>query len=187
LLSTFRGFLRRETSGPQDWVMEALLRLSPPWGHRVGADFSRGPREGWRVVEVAGRGGRVGRGHHVKFGNDDVVRKVWVAARASLVGLSGVSDGFSCAPPCRCGVEAMVKCPCGNDYRQLVACGGLGRRKPCISLSRSSSSKSELSFVGVCGQLLACGQVGRRWLPNVVVFHDDIGALIPGFGQFPSN
>jgi hypothetical protein len=94
-----------------------------------------------------------------------VASKVWVAARASLVGLSGVSDGFSCTPPCRCGVGAVVVCPCGNDDGQLVACGGLGRCKPCISLSRSSSSKSELSFVGVCGRLLACGQVGRRWCP----------------------
>jgi hypothetical protein len=49
--------------------------------------------EGWCVVEV------VGRGRCVQFGKNDVVSKVWVAARASLVGLSGVSDGFSCTPP----------------------------------------------------------------------------------------
>jgi hypothetical protein len=102
-------------------------------------------------------------GRCMQFGNDDVSSKVWVAASASLVGLSGIFDGFSCALSCRFGVGAAVECPCGNDDRQSVACGGLGQCKPCIFILRSSSSKSELSLVGVCGRLLACGQVGRGW------------------------
>jgi hypothetical protein len=87
------------------------MRLSPPWGHRLRADFNRGPgKDG--AVEVAGRG------RCVQFGNDEVASKVWVAARAWLVGLSGMSNGFSCAPPCRCGVGDVVEHPCGNDDGQ---------------------------------------------------------------------
>jgi hypothetical protein len=29
--------------------------------------------------------------------------------------MSRAKFGFSCAPSCRCGVGAMVECPCGND------------------------------------------------------------------------
>jgi hypothetical protein len=43
-------------------------------------------------------------GRCVQFGNDDVASKVWVAVRASLVSLTGVSDGSSGASPCCCGV-----------------------------------------------------------------------------------
>jgi hypothetical protein len=71
--------------------------------------------QGWHVAEIAGQGSCV------QFGNDDVTSKVWVAARASLVGLSSVSGEFSCASPCRCGVGAAVECHCGNDDGQLVA------------------------------------------------------------------
>jgi hypothetical protein len=81
----------------------------------------------------------------MQFGNDDVASKVWVMVRASLVSLFGVSDGAM-----RYGVEAAVECPYGNDDRQPVACGGIDRRKPCIFLLRSSSSKLELSLVNVC-------------------------------------
>jgi hypothetical protein len=42
VFSTFCGLLWRETSDPWDRVMEALLCLSPPWGHRLGADLSLG-------------------------------------------------------------------------------------------------------------------------------------------------
>jgi hypothetical protein len=45
------------------------MRLSPPWGHRLRADFSRGPgKDG--VVEVAGRV------RCLQFGNDEVASKV---------------------------------------------------------------------------------------------------------------
>jgi hypothetical protein len=51
----------------------------------------------------------------VQFGNDDVSSKVLIMAQATLVGLSGMSNGFSCALPCHCGVGAAVECPYGND------------------------------------------------------------------------
>jgi hypothetical protein len=76
-----------------------------------------------------------------------------------------VSNGFSCALLWCFGVIAAVECPNGNDDGQAVAGGGLGRHKPCIFLLGSSSSQSELSLVGVCGRLLACGQVDRWWCP----------------------
>jgi hypothetical protein len=55
--------------------------------------------------------------------------------------------------------------PCGNDDGQLVDGGGLGGGKPSIFLFRSSSSKSELSFIGVCDRLLTFGQVDRWVCP----------------------
>jgi hypothetical protein len=119
--------------------MEALFVSFSSFEACLGFDFSLGTRDGWRVAKVAGRG------HCVQFGNDDVVGKFWVMARASLA----VSDGFSCALPCRCGVGAAVECPCGNDDGQPMVFGELGRRKLCIFLLRSSSSKSELSILGM--------------------------------------
>jgi hypothetical protein len=94
----------------------------------------------------------------VQFGNDDVASKVWVALRASLVGLSGVSDVFSCAPPCHYRVGSAMECPCGNDDGQPVAYEEFGQRKPCILLLRSSSSQSKLSLVDVCVWPAVIGQ-----------------------------
>ena len=48
-------WLRRETSDPLDRAMEASSRLSPPWGHRLGAgyDWETG---GWRHLRRVGCG-----------------------------------------------------------------------------------------------------------------------------------
>jgi hypothetical protein len=62
-----------------------------------------GNRVGWHVGEVAGQG------RCVQFGIDDVASNVWVATRASVVGLSGMSDELSCALSCRCGVGAAIE------------------------------------------------------------------------------
>jgi hypothetical protein len=124
------------------------LRISRTWGCHLGAYITN---EGWNVVEVAGRG------CCVQFGNNDVASKSWVVAQASLVILSSMSDGLSSASLCRSGVGTMVECPYENDDEQLVARRGFFRRKPSIFLLWSLSSKSELSLVGVCRRLLACG------------------------------
>jgi hypothetical protein len=76
------------------------LRLSPPWGHRLGADFSPRTGEGWSDFKADVRG------RCVQFGHDDASSKVWVRPQASVVSLSGVSNGFLCAQMCCCGVGA---------------------------------------------------------------------------------
>jgi hypothetical protein len=101
----------------------------------------------------------------------DVASKVWVAARALLVGFSGVSDGFSCALSCSCGVRATVECPCGNDMtenRWLLE-HSVGASPAYFSFRARCQSRSCLSF--------AC-------VANVVVFHDDIGE-VNGFCSVP--
>jgi hypothetical protein len=59
-----------EILDPRDQGMEALLHLSPPWGHRPGVVFCLGTREGGLVAKVAGQG-RCG-----LFGNDDAASGV---------------------------------------------------------------------------------------------------------------
>jgi hypothetical protein len=73
-ISTPEGNLGSSGSGDGG----ACLRLSPPWGHRLGVDFAWGSvMEGlWPICR--------------QFGNDDAVSGVWVAARAWLVGLGYV-------------------------------------------------------------------------------------------------
>jgi hypothetical protein len=88
----------------------------------------------------------------VQFGNDDVANKVWVTARASVVCLSGVSDEFSCAPPCRFGVRVVVEYPC-NDDGQLVACGDSVCASPAYfscGACRKSRSNLTLAYVADC-------------------------------------
>jgi hypothetical protein len=45
----------------------------------------------------------------VQFGIDDVASNVWFTTRASVVGLSGMSDELSCVSSCRCGVGAAIE------------------------------------------------------------------------------
>jgi hypothetical protein len=56
--------------------------------------------------------------------------------------------------------------------------------KPSIFLFQSLLSKSELSSIGVCGRLLVIWPGRSLVVPNMVVFHDDIGAFVSVFGQF---
>jgi hypothetical protein len=56
--------------------------------------------------------------------------------------------------------------------------------KPSIFLFQSSSSQLELSCVGVCGRLFACGQVGQWFFPMWSMFHDNIGVFVWVFSKF---
>ena len=53
--SSPRLWLRRETSDPLDRAMEASSRLSPPWGHRLGAG-NDWETDGWRHLRRVGCG-----------------------------------------------------------------------------------------------------------------------------------
>jgi hypothetical protein len=69
--------------------------------------------------------------------------------RASLVGLFGVYDGFSCFIRC-CGVGATMECRCGNDDGNRWPVEDLVGASPAFFFLRGSSSKSKLSLVGAC-------------------------------------
>jgi hypothetical protein len=96
----------------------------------------------------------------MQFGNNDVASKVWVAARASLVDLSGVSDGSLVLH--RVAVESelrwsvIVATMTGNWWPVDDSVGA----SPAYFL-RELVFKVGASLVGVCGGLLACGQVSR--------------------------
>jgi hypothetical protein len=98
----------------------------------------------------------------VQFGNDDVASKVCVTARASLVGLSSVSDGFSCALPCHHGDGSAMECPCGNDDGQPAAYKGFSRCKPAYySCGARRSSQIKLSLISGVWPTV----IGQWWCP----------------------
>jgi hypothetical protein len=80
---------------------------------------------------------------------------------------------------------------CCRDYYNVVAWACADRvlhshQPPAIVAPlRSSSSKSELSFVGVCGRLLACSQVGQWWCPMWSCFITTLVHLYRFLAGFP--
>jgi hypothetical protein len=107
--------LRGETSDPWDRVIEVLFASFSSLGHRLGANFGMGTGKVWHVAEVAGRGASCSLAMMM------CRAKLWVAAQASVVGLSGVFDGFSCASP-----VSLWSRSCGGGS---LATGGLWRSR----------------------------------------------------------
>jgi hypothetical protein len=105
------ALLRRETSDLRDRTMEALLRLSSPWGHRLKVNCGSGLVDGGLPVWLPRC---LTRWRRRLFGNDDASNGVWVMVGASVVGLRRVRWILSCIAMLLWSRSCGGVCPCGN-------------------------------------------------------------------------
>jgi hypothetical protein len=123
----------------------------------------------------------------VEFGNNDVASKVWVAARVSLVvGLSNVSDGFSCAPPCAVESELRWSVPAATMAENWWHVEDSVGASPAY-LSCGARRQSQSCFRWRVWPTVGMWPGRPKVVPNMVMFHDDIGALVSVFSKFSSN
>jgi hypothetical protein len=119
----------------------------------------------------------------VQFGNDDVASKVWVTARALLVGLFSVSD-MGCLVLRHVTIESnmrwsvLVATMTGNRWPVKDSVGA----SPVyyfFEARRHSQSCLSLACVANCYRPVV--------VPNMIVFHNDIRLFVSVFDRFPTN
>jgi hypothetical protein len=144
------------------------------WGLVVG-DFSA-----WLLRRLAW----VRRG---QFGNDDASRRAWVAVRASVVGLRHVRWVLSCS-----AVSLWSRSCMRWSVPAATMTGGRWLWRTRSVQAQHIYLAKLVVKVGAISRWRVWPTVGM-WpgrpvvVPNVVMFHDDIGAFVSVFGWFPTN